>query len=163
MRSLAGLLVLALALSSGYAGAHRGQAEPADAADAGGAAGGLQILFPRAGQTLCHEDELELLALYDGSPLVPAGGVAVLEIDGRVASELHSGALAARLPGLRGAFAKPLPRLRRRSLSARLRICAGLPRLAHFVLHAFVRAACRRADPARAVISPQEPTPRPWR
>ena len=77
------------ALRLAHAGARRGQAESADAADAVGAAGGLQILFPRAGQTLCHEDELELLALYDSSPLVPAGGVAVLEIDGRVASELH--------------------------------------------------------------------------
>jgi len=149
MRSLARLLVLVLALSSGHAGARRGQAESADAADAVGAAGGLQILFPRAGQTLCHEDELELLALYDSSPLVPAGGVAVLEIDGRVASELHSGVLAARLPGLRGAFSKPLPwplpPLRRRSLSGRLRIRAGLLRLARYVPHAFVRAA----SPAR--------------
>ena len=38
---------------------------------------GFDILFPRPGQTLCNADQLELVALYDGSPFVPPGLVAV--------------------------------------------------------------------------------------
>jgi hypothetical protein len=97
MRGLAWLLVLALSSALDVAPGARGRADDV------GEKGGLQILFPRPDQTLCHEDELELLALYNGSPLVPAGSVAVLELHGRAVSELHSGALSARLPVLHGA------------------------------------------------------------
>ena len=106
MRGLAWLLVLAsvssaLDVSPGARG--RASAMVFEATEDAGATGGLQILFPRPDQTLCHEDELELLALYNGSPLVPAGSFAVLELHGRAVSELHSGALSARLPVLHGA------------------------------------------------------------
>ena len=39
--------------------------------------GGFNILFPRPGQILCDADELELVALYNDSPAVPDGLVAV--------------------------------------------------------------------------------------
>ena len=44
---------------------------------AGTEEGALEVVFPRPGQTLCDADQLELVALFDGSPAVPDGFVAV--------------------------------------------------------------------------------------
>ena len=64
------LLLLSLALAGGGGALEvPRQRAPGDA--------GFDILFPRPGQTLCNADQLELVALYDGSPLVPPGLVAV--------------------------------------------------------------------------------------
>jgi len=40
--------------------------------------GGLEILFPQPGQTLCDADQLELVAIFDGSPLLTDGCTAVM-------------------------------------------------------------------------------------
>ena len=62
----------------------------------------LKLIYPSDGQVVCDEDQLELLALHDGSPLLPEGSVAVLHVDGRIISELHAGVLSARLPRTSG-------------------------------------------------------------
>jgi len=73
------LLLLALAARAGPGGA----LDVRRSAAAG--EGTLEVLFPRPGQTLCDADQLELVALFDGSPAVPDGFVAV----GSPASQPH--------------------------------------------------------------------------
>jgi len=75
MRPLSGALALTLALVCIYRGValdvRRARPDAANGED------GLQVLFPRPGLSLCDEDQLELVAIYNGSPLLPESYFAV--------------------------------------------------------------------------------------